>query len=121
MKRSTARIIRPLLAATLTGIVFAPWASAAPAPPGVTIVEGKTNESGTWGFQPRDLTVKAGTTIVWNNKGGQAHTVAADKGAFDSGMIKPGASWKYQFKTPGEYAYGCTPHPWMTGIVRVNP
>ena len=120
MKRSTARIIRPLLAAALSGVVLAPWASAAPAPPGISIVEGNPKDAKTWGFRPADITIKVGTTLAWSNKGGQIHSVSANEGAFDSGNLNPGTTWKFQFKAPGDYAYGCTPHPWMTGIVRVR-
>ena len=45
----------------------------------------------------------------------------ADEGSFDSGLIEPGRSYERVFDRPGDYAYHCTPHPFMTGHVIVEP
>ncbi len=60
-------------------------------------------------FEPRTLRVKAGTTVTWLNKEG-AHTVAADKGAFESDTLSAGQSFSYKFAKPGKYPYYCTFH-----------
>ncbi len=60
-------------------------------------------------FEPRTLRVKAGTTVTWLNKEG-AHTVAADKGAFESDTLSAGQSFSYKFTKPGKYPYYCTFH-----------
>jgi plastocyanin len=65
--------------------------------------------------------VDAGTTIVWRNRDPLAHTVTSDSGAFDSGELKPGASWSHTFTEPGTFSYHCTPHPLMRAIVVVRP
>jgi plastocyanin len=64
--------------------------------------------------------VPVGGTITWTNLGTQAHTVTSADGAFDSGLVAPGDSATIEFDTPGDFAYVCTPHPWMKGIVHVS-
>ncbi|HEV8627017.1 MAG TPA: plastocyanin/azurin family copper-binding protein, partial [Acidimicrobiia bacterium] len=85
----------------------------------VNIVEPTLSDAMSWGFAPKVVDVKAGDTVVWKNMGTIEHSVTADAGAFDAGLIKPGATFERKFDTPGVYAYHCTPHPWMKGIVRV--
>jgi plastocyanin len=70
-------------------------------------------------FEPETLSVVAGDTIVWVNKDVVAHTATSKPGAFDSGLIAPGKSWKYQPKR-GDFAYTCTYHPTMNGTLRVK-
>lgn len=72
-----------------------------------------------WHFDPAEITVPAGATVVWTNKGKEEHTVTAEDKSFDSGMKRRGASWQRVFPKPGRYAYYCVPHPWMKGAVRV--
>src|SRR5438270_10035643 len=63
--------------------------------------------------QPAELTVKPGTTVEFKNEDIFAHTVTADDGSFDSGLIQPGSSWKMTVQKAGTLAYHCTPHPNM--------
>jgi plastocyanin len=70
-------------------------------------------------FVPQTLTVKRGDTVVWINKDPYPHTATA-KGAFDSGSIAEGASWKYTARRAGEHPYLCTFHPNMKAILRVE-
>jgi plastocyanin len=71
-------------------------------------------------FQPADLTVKPGDTVVWVNKDMFPHTVTSKTGAFDSRQIDAGKSWSYQVSTKGEFPYVCTLHPTMAGVLRVK-
>ena len=71
-------------------------------------------------FEPETLSVEAGDTVVWVNKDLVAHTATAKTGAFDSGLIAPGKSWKYKTKRAGDFAYACTYHPTMNGTLRVQ-
>jgi plastocyanin/uncharacterized membrane protein len=64
-------------------------------------------------FQPAQITVKPGETVEWKNADIFAHTVTADDGSFDSGLIQPGQSWKMTVEKAGTIAYHCTPHPNM--------
>jgi plastocyanin len=71
-------------------------------------------------FQPASIEVAAGSTVTWTNTGAAPHTVTADNGAFDSGQLKPGATFSQTFTTPGTYTYHCEIHPQMTGTVVVT-
>jgi plastocyanin len=71
-------------------------------------------------FSTPALAVSAGTTVVWVNEDAVQHTVTADDGSFDSGLIDPRASWSRTFTTAGTIAYHCTPHPFMKGTVTVR-
>lgn len=71
-------------------------------------------------FSQPILEVAVGTTIEWRNDDPVAHTVTADDGSFDSGMIEGGQTWRYTFTRAGTYAYHCTPHPFMKATVVVK-
>lgn len=85
----------------------------------VKIVEPSTNFN-TWGYQPKSITVKVGTTVVWVNTGGATHTVTADNKAFDSGSIAPDHRFTLKTKTAGTFNYHCAFHPWMKGTLIVT-
>ena len=70
-------------------------------------------------YTPESITVKHGDTVVWINKDPFPHTVTA-KGVFDSHVILPGRFWKYTPRKAGEYAYVCTLHPTMKGMLNVE-
>jgi plastocyanin len=70
-------------------------------------------------YEPETLTVRRGDTIVWTNKDPFPHTVTAP-GKFDSRDIAANGSWKHVARTAGEYAYICTLHPNMKGVLRVE-
>jgi plastocyanin/uncharacterized membrane protein len=64
-------------------------------------------------FNPLEQTVHPGDTVEWKNEDIVAHTVTADDGSFDSGLIQPGHSWKMTVKSAATIAYHCSPHPNM--------
>jgi plastocyanin len=72
-----------------------------------------------WHFEPAEVTVPVGSTVLWHNKGKEEHSVTADNKSFDSGYKPKGGNYQRTFTRPGTYAYHCAPHPWMTGVVRV--
>ncbi len=61
-------------------------------------------------FVPGELTVAAGTTVVWVNQGADWHSVAAVDGSFSSGQIAAGDRFSHTFDTPGTYTYLCKHH-----------
>jgi plastocyanin len=71
-------------------------------------------------FNPPELTLHRGERIVWVNKDLFPHTVTANNNAFDSGSIASDASWSYTPTKAGEYAYGCSFHPTMKGMIKVQ-
>ena len=70
-------------------------------------------------FTPASITIMAGDSIVWVNKDPFPHTVTA-AGAFDSGSIAAGKSWRFTAKQAGTYPYLCTLHTTMKGTLRVE-
>lgn len=93
-------------------------AGGGPATHQVAIVEGESTDS--WGFDPPDLNVAVGDTVVWTNTGEIDHTATSDDGTFDSGNIPPGGTFESTFEKVGEVAYKCTPHPFMVGTINVS-
>ena len=71
-------------------------------------------------FEPADLKISAGDTVIWVNKDPFPHTATAKSGDFDSKEIETGKSWKNLFKTKGDFAYTCTLHPTMKGTLKVE-
>ena len=76
-------------------------------------------------YDPEDITVPVGTTIVWDNQDDVAHTVSAGTvdnigGIFDSGLFNAGETYEFTFTEPGMHDYFCLVHPWMVGTVTVE-
>jgi plastocyanin len=71
-------------------------------------------------YEPGRVEVRPGTTVVWTNNAPLPHTVTADDSTFDSGTIEVGRRWARTFTREGTYAYHCTPHPFMKGVVVVR-
>jgi len=72
-------------------------------------------------FSPNPVTVSVGATVSWSNQDGVAHTATSDTGAFDAGVISPGSTSNgVAFNTPGTFAYHCSIHPFMHGVVIVE-
>jgi plastocyanin len=63
--------------------------------------------------------VPKGAQVVFSNSDGVART-ATDRGAFDTGRIKPGRSVAVRFTQKGTFAYHCTIHPFMHGKIVVG-
>ena len=88
----------------------------------ISIVEPPFKPPTTWRYDPATLTVKVGTTVTWTNSGAVAHTVTADDGkAFDSGVMRPKATFNITLKSVGTFAYHCTYHRWMKGTIIAVP
>jgi plastocyanin len=73
-------------------------------------------------FSPQRINVQPGTTVRWVNNGQHNHTVTAKDDSWDSGDIKPGATYSATFKHPGMYYYYCRHHTQdkMQGVVVVG-
>src|SRR5215207_4712448 len=74
-------------------------------------------------FEPKVLTVNAGTTVVWTNAGANWHSVASFDGSFESAKIAPGESFSHTFAAPGTYRFICKHHgrQGMSGQIVVAP
>jgi len=87
-------------------------------------------------FSPTKLSIQVGDTITWINDDREGHTIASGKGSgrfgwmsddygtpdghFESSRFMPNESWSFTFDKTGAFAYFCTIHPWMEGIVLVQ-
>jgi plastocyanin/uncharacterized membrane protein YozB (DUF420 family) len=67
-------------------------------------------------FIPSQLTVPAGTTVIWVNDEQAKHTASADDGHFDSGDQELGVRYTYTFTEPGTYRYFCRYHGDVGGV-----
>jgi plastocyanin len=80
-------------------------------------------------FDPDELAVAAGTTLLVANVGGKPHTLTADDGSFDTGVVDPGAeggrfagsSASVTLNKAGTFKFHCEVHPAvMKGVVTVT-
>lgn len=70
-------------------------------------------------FEPAEVTVPAGSIVMWHNTGAAPHTASAADQSFDTGIIDPGANASHAFTEAGEYPYFCAFHPSMTAKIVV--
>ncbi|PWC40351.1 cupredoxin family copper-binding protein [Azospirillum sp. TSO22-1] len=70
-------------------------------------------------FNPPSLTVAPGTVVTFSNADDIPHTVAASDRSWKSPVLDTGQSFSFTFAKPGSYAYFCSLHPRMVGVVVV--
>jgi plastocyanin len=104
-------------------------------PAGVTAVVQMTN---LLDFSPRQITVRVGDTVEWQNPSLFTHTVTLDADlartednvALPNGVqpshsadVPPNGTYRLTFTVPGTYRYVCLPHErlGMVGVVIVLP
>jgi len=73
-----------------------------------------------FGFNPAELTVAQGDTVVWTNADIVPHSATATDASWDSKAIDAGASWSFVARKPGRHDYYCVFHPNMKGAVIVR-
>lgn len=71
-------------------------------------------------FNPQQVTVKAGDTVIWTNHDDIPHTVTSKTGVFRSKALDTDDKFSFTFATPGSFAYFCALHPHMTGSIVVE-
>jgi plastocyanin len=74
---------------------------------------------GNFTFGPKELKVKAGTTVTWTNEDDIPHTVVSPNN-FRSKVLDTDGTYAFTFTTPGTYTYFCSLHPHMTATVVVE-
>lgn len=72
-------------------------------------------------FNPAELTVKPGTTVVWENADDIPHSVVEKNGKFHSAALDTGQTYTMAIPDAGEIDYFCGLHPHMTGKIIVKP
>ena len=110
------RALRSLSWLLLAGVMGAMPLAAVAAPQGTVhtvVIDGML-------FVPAELKVKAGDTVIWKNKDAFPHTATSVAKGFDSKPIASGGSWKFVATRRGAFAYFCTLHQTMKGVLTVE-
>jgi plastocyanin len=71
-------------------------------------------------FTPKEITIAPGTRVTWTNRDETPHTVTATDKSFASKGMDTGDRFQHTFDREGDFAYLCTVHPFMTGVVHVR-
>jgi plastocyanin len=66
-------------------------------------------------FEPENITVQTGDTLIWINMSNTVHTTTSGEnckkdGKWNSGELKFNETFRYVFKKPGKFPYFCIPH-----------
>lgn len=75
----------------------------------------------TFTFERDTIRVEPGTTLRWINRDPVGHTSTAENGEWESPLLGPGESFEVRFDEEGTFPYFCTLHPFMRGMVIVEP
>ena len=94
--------------------------AAAAIPNHATATAVQTVEIKDFAFKPAVLNVAAGESVTFVNHDQEAHTVAAQNGAFKSSGLDTNDRWTVRIAKPGKYAYFCSLHPYMKGTIVVR-
>ncbi len=76
-------------------------------------------------YDPDMARVTRGDVVVWENQDVMVHTATSDQGGgelFDTGLVGTGEEYRLDTADmePGEYAYSCILHQWMTSVLVVE-
>jgi plastocyanin len=71
-------------------------------------------------FTPAQLTIPAGSKVIWTNRDDIPHTIVSDTKAFRSKALDTDDHFEHLFETAGTYPYFCSIHPHMTGTIIVK-
>ncbi len=86
-----------------------------------TLPSGPTIEVKNFKYSPETLTVKPGEKITVIDRDSTGHSITADDGSFDSGVLEQGVPGTITAPTkPGTYAFHCVPHPSIKGTLVVE-
>ena len=120
--RST-RLVLPLIGFAILAWQFASAFTAPPAQAQATVSDNMVD----FDFDPAEIVVPAGTTVVWTNLGPTPHTVAGTSGVgpgaavlWTSPIMMTGDTYSFTFSAPGTYPIICTLHPDMVGTIIVQ-
>lgn len=106
-------MVRRLASVLLLSLLLAPIA---------VLADEVTVEVGHARLEPAELTVSAGTTVVFHNvdqmPGG--HTIVADDGSFESPGLGKDEKWSHTFEEPGTFAYHIKEHSSAKGTIIVE-
>lgn len=112
----------PALAFLLTACAPKTTQPTAPTTQPAGLETSSTITIGNFAYSPKEITARAGQTVTFTNKDLAGHSLTSDDGtSFDTGVIGQNQSATLTApKTPGTYAFHCTPHPGITGTLIVE-
>lgn len=96
---------------------------AADLPASVAADAAKTVDVSKFSFGPKEITITPGARVRWINHDEVPHTVASVQGqekVIASKALDTDDQYEVAFPKEGDYAYYCTVHPFMTGVVHVH-
>jgi plastocyanin len=121
-QRATAWRVRLVVLASLVMAVVASASVslAAPLDQGSTSAASQSVSIASFAFAPAEVSVPLGATLTWTNaQDGVPHTATSLDGVWDSGVLSTTDSFGFTFSQAGDFAYQCTIHPTMRGLVHV--
>jgi plastocyanin len=119
--KSPLSTVRGAILAAALGAACAPLAAAFVVPGWGETAAASAASIANFTFNPKTLTVTAGTTVTWTNRDDIPHGIAWTNNAFQrSKALDTDDSASFTFTTPGTYQYFCYIHPNMVGTVVVQ-
>jgi len=85
-------------------------------------IEGTYNiEISNFAFNPSEIKIKRGETVVWINRDSASHTVTSDSGnEINSPQLSNEQVYSHSFSNTGTFNYYCSVHPSMKATVIVE-
>ena len=71
-------------------------------------------------FDPAEVAVATGDTVVWSNADVVPHTATATDTVWDSRSIGANGTWRFVAGARGRHEYYCVFHPTMKGAIVVR-
>lgn len=72
-------------------------------------------------FNPKEIKIKKGDVVIWENKDTAPHTVTSDLGSeLDSATLSKSNTYSHTFNQVGIFNYHCAPHPYMKAKIIVE-
>jgi plastocyanin len=112
---------RALLAALVAVLVLPVTAAAAPTARQVATANVRIVD---FAFEPALTRIEPGDSVTWTNAGAEVHNVIArvdSPEVFGSADLLPGKTYTNVFAKAGRFAYLCSIHEEMRGVVQVGP
>jgi plastocyanin len=104
----------------LAWMYFKPGKTATPQSTNQTVTTADINISN-FSFSPSSFTAKPGQKVTVLNNDSTQHSLTADNGVFDTGLISTGQVGSFTAPvTPGTYTFHCSIHKTMTGTLIVQ-
>lgn len=71
-------------------------------------------------FFPQTVIIPKGSSVAFINRDSSEHSATATNKSFDTGLLKKDGQKTITFDSSGTFAYSCTKHPTMQGVIVVQ-